>query len=711
MDALQRCCTVTDLQVPDEFENTHRMETWAVMKRSMEKQYTALLIPDVEKRQIQLVCEVNDVNVIKREIVSFIERECYAEECIPVERGQWEYMSEHSKEWNRESFQIENAGIQYKFPQAQDDVLTFRLKGETTPVRKHSAAIKAILGNIVKDKIEVDRPRTVKHFLSETGILELQGIGAMRKAVVEVSTLDEEKEEALLMEQVTQPSHRTVCSGVIAEDKKVEIMVGDLTEYPVDVIVNAANTNLQHGGGLAGLISSKGGAIIQQDSTRYVARHGPLDVGQAVLMKRVGNLRCKAVVHAVGPKWQKGRQNEEAYLARAVERSLSEAQEYTSIGLPAISSEIYGVPLDVCARAMFTGISTFFQKTPRCNIKVIIMLHKDGDADPFDVAADQFLQNVSRPERTASPASTTFKQDQVLGTVGGAVGGFFSAVASSFTGDVPFSQEHVPSRSYKHEVAGTWYPPGQGPLVRVHSYTESTVLVISVYAGSEQIVCDVVDHIRKIIDASCATEEVHDARVDDLPTTVEQNLQDFAKQLHVKLSIDRAPFNKIKIQGDKVDVSTIMGAIKDNLFELEMNEKRITQAELMTSTVQWQWKDSQGQFQNYEPMINLQIEEAHKAGNTRVVVTTDEGRKVIDLQNMTESSPQPPYTSTEVRRRDLEQERQDYEKEKLEGTYTTTCLLSRSKFFKTSIFDRELAHLGPTLIQPTIIALAQYVLN
>ena len=235
----------------------------------------------------------------------------------------------------------------------------------------------------------------------------------MRKAVVEVSTLDEEKEEALLMEQVTQPSHRTVCSGVIAGDKKVEILVGDLTEYPVDVIVNAANTNLQHGGGLAGLISSKGGAIIQQDSARYVARHGRLDVGQAVLMKRVGNLRCKAVVHAVGPKWEKGRQNEEAYLARAVERSLSEAQEYTSIGLPAISSGIYGVPLDVCARAMFTGISTFFQKNPRCNIKVTIMLHKDGDADPFDVAADHFLQNVSRPERTVSPAFTTSKQDQV----------------------------------------------------------------------------------------------------------------------------------------------------------------------------------------------------------------------------------------------------------------------------------------------------------
>ena len=413
-NALEKCCTVTNLKVPNEFENTHRLESWAEMKRLIEKQYIALLIPAVEKRQIQLVCDAINVDVITREIVSFIERECFAEECIPVERGQWEHMNEvSSKDWIKESCLIESSGIHYKFPQVQDDVLIVRLKGEATPVRKHAAAIKAIIGNIVKEKIEVARPGTVKHFLSEKGILELKGVGYTRKAVVEVSTLDEEKEEAILMEQAAQPSHRTVCSGIIAENKRVEIMVGDLTEYPVDVIVNAANTKLQHGGGLAGLICRKGGDIIQKESARHIARYGPLDVGQAVLMTGVGNLHCKAVVHAVGPVWQNGSQNEEAYLAKAVEGSLSKAQKYTSIGLPAISSGIYGVPLDVCARAMFTGISQFFQKNPKCNIKVIIMLHNDKYVGPFDNIVDQYLQNVSRLQRPASPTTTGSEEEQV----------------------------------------------------------------------------------------------------------------------------------------------------------------------------------------------------------------------------------------------------------------------------------------------------------
>jgi len=134
------------------------------------------------------VCDTIDVDVITQEILSFIERECFAEECIPVEQGQWEHMNKvSSKDWFKESFLIENSGIQHKFPQAQDDVFLFRLKGETIPVRNMLAAIKTIIGNIVKEKIEMARRGTVKHFLSEKGILELNGVGYTRKAVVEAS--------------------------------------------------------------------------------------------------------------------------------------------------------------------------------------------------------------------------------------------------------------------------------------------------------------------------------------------------------------------------------------------------------------------------------------------------------------------------------------------------------------------------------------------
>ena len=70
------------------------------MKRLIENQYIALLIAAVERRQIQLVCDASNVDVITRKIMSFIERDCFAEEYIPVEQGQWEHMNKvSSKDW------------------------------------------------------------------------------------------------------------------------------------------------------------------------------------------------------------------------------------------------------------------------------------------------------------------------------------------------------------------------------------------------------------------------------------------------------------------------------------------------------------------------------------------------------------------------------------------------------------------------------------
>jgi len=134
----------------------------------------------------------------------------------------------------------------------------------------------------------------------------------------------------------------------------LEIVQGDITALAVDAIVNAANGYLKHGGGVAAAISRKGGPSIQQESDAIVKEHGPLETGEAAITGG-GRLPARFVIHAVGPVWSEHRPAEaDRLLCKAVQSSLALAWErrLKSIALPAISTGIYGFPVDRAAPLM-----------------------------------------------------------------------------------------------------------------------------------------------------------------------------------------------------------------------------------------------------------------------------------------------------------------------------------------------------------------------
>ena len=125
---------------------------------------------------------------------------------------------------------------------------------------------------------------------------------------------------------------------------------GNLLEEPVDAIVNAANGHLAHGGGVAGIISRAAGPALQEESDLLIRRNGPLPSGSAVVTT-AGTLAFKGVIHAVGPR--RGEGDEEKKLLRALISAWKRAEErgWSSVSFPAVSSGIFAVPLDICARA------------------------------------------------------------------------------------------------------------------------------------------------------------------------------------------------------------------------------------------------------------------------------------------------------------------------------------------------------------------------
>jgi O-acetyl-ADP-ribose deacetylase (regulator of RNase III) len=146
----------------------------------------------------------------------------------------------------------------------------------------------------------------------------------------------------------------------LGNNKVLRLVKGDITERNVDAIVNAANSYLKHGGGVAAAIVRKGGAIIQRESDKIVASKGPVPVGTAVA-STAGKLPCKAVIHTIGPRTGEG--NEDYKLRKAVRSSLVLASEigFRSISMPAISSGIFGFPKDRCAKILVEESKTFLQ--------------------------------------------------------------------------------------------------------------------------------------------------------------------------------------------------------------------------------------------------------------------------------------------------------------------------------------------------------------
>ena len=125
---------------------------------------------------------------------------------------------------------------------------------------------------------------------------------------------------------------------------------GNLLEEPVDAIVNAANGHLAHGGGVAGMISRAAGSGLQDESNALVRKHGPFPTGSAVVTS-AGKLPFKGVIHAVGPRYGEG--DEEDKLFNALLSAFHEAEKrgWNTVSFPAVSSGIFAVPLEICARA------------------------------------------------------------------------------------------------------------------------------------------------------------------------------------------------------------------------------------------------------------------------------------------------------------------------------------------------------------------------
>jgi O-acetyl-ADP-ribose deacetylase len=173
---------------------------------------------------------------------------------------------------------------------------------------------------------------------------------------------------------------------------RIEIRQGDITEQPdIESIVNAANTDLVLGAGVAGAIRRKGGDIIDEEGRRK----GPVRLGDAVVTT-AGDLPNKYVIHAAAMGYREedqavprkpGTDSSAEIIRNATLNSLRRAEELKSksIAFPALATGVARFPLEECAEVMISAVRDYGKSQPESVIELVaFVLFTHGDYAIFE---------------------------------------------------------------------------------------------------------------------------------------------------------------------------------------------------------------------------------------------------------------------------------------------------------------------------------------
>jgi O-acetyl-ADP-ribose deacetylase (regulator of RNase III) len=168
---------------------------------------------------------------------------------------------------------------------------------------------------------------------------------------------------------------------------KLKILEGDLTQQKVDAIVNAANNSLLGGGGVDGAIHRAAGPRLLEECRAL----GGCATGAAKIT-RGHNLAARYVIHTVGPVWNEGIHGEDELLAHCYQNCFVLAEEYgiKTIAFPAISTGVYGYPLDRAARIALAEIRRHLENDPPLE-RVLVVCYRGEVYEAYREALQEMV--------------------------------------------------------------------------------------------------------------------------------------------------------------------------------------------------------------------------------------------------------------------------------------------------------------------------------
>lgn len=172
----------------------------------------------------------------------------------------------------------------------------------------------------------------------------------------------------------------------------IRLVLGDITELQVDAVVNAANSELEPGGGVDGAIHFKAGSGLYSE---LKAQHDFLPPGEAIITAGY-RLPAKHVIHTVAPRWIEGLNNQVETLSDCYRNSLrlADDQGLKSIAFPSLGTGAFGIPKEVAMPTALQAISLYLQNS-HSDIEVVLCCYSEEDLELYKDVADDLDAVVS----------------------------------------------------------------------------------------------------------------------------------------------------------------------------------------------------------------------------------------------------------------------------------------------------------------------------
>ncbi|XP_031600671.2 protein mono-ADP-ribosyltransferase PARP14-like isoform X1 [Oreochromis aureus] len=337
-----------------------KLDTWADLKQNLLDTYNlskkkTVAIEMHPERKITVAGFVNPVKEVSHSLRVFIENYSRVQETLRVQSCAAVQFIERKRteEW---SSIAKNNDVSVNFDVERPRI---SIAGARLHVQKAKSCFMELASALFTDTLTVDKPGAKKYFQTQGSIFLSTIMNELRCVILLRPEIEDDEEE----EAENYGGETTLCYCKVQTNSGVLISVSkvDICSFGVDAVVNAANEDLDHIGGLALALLRAAGPQLQRESSDYVAKNGRLRPGDAIITDAY-NLPCKHVVHAVGPRFSDfDRKTAVSRLKTAVRESMRQAEmaNCSSIALPAISSGIFGFPVDLCAEAIAQAVREY----------------------------------------------------------------------------------------------------------------------------------------------------------------------------------------------------------------------------------------------------------------------------------------------------------------------------------------------------------------